>query len=171
LSLNYNKKSMVDTSEILKKYSRKFESEISSFSPTESSEYSRFKKEMVQPLSSYERWAKSLGNLISIKVAEKDRVKIQRNLDIAHLDVTPSQVLALAALSMLAVFFSTIIISTAIYLINPEVPNVLLFAFLGILSSLFLFYYTYSMPERLANAWRLKASSQMVPAVLYVVVI
>jgi len=161
---------MVDTSEILKKYSRKFESEISSFSPTESSEYSRFKKEMVQPLSSYERWAKSLGNLISIKVAEKDRVKIQRNLDIAHLDVTPSQVLALAALSMLAVFFSTIIISTAIYLINPEVPNVLLFAFLGILSSLFLFYYTYSMPERLANAWRLKASSQMVPAVLYVVV-
>jgi len=161
---------MVDTSEILKKYSRKFESELSSFSTQESSEYLKFKSEMTRPLSSYERWAKSLGSLINIKIAEKDRARIQHQLDIAHLDITPSQALTLAALSMLAVFFSTIIISVAIYLINPEVPNVLLFAFLGIIASLFLFYYTYSMPERLANAWRLKASSQMVPAVLYVVV-
>lgn len=46
----------------------------------------------------------------------------------------------------------------------------LLFFFLGIMASLFIFYYTYSMPERLAMIWRLEASSQMVPAILYIVI-
>ena len=36
--------------------------------------------------------------------------------------------------------------------------------------SLFLFYFINGYPQRLANKWRLKASSQMVPAILYVVV-
>ncbi|MCX8158937.1 MAG: VIT1/CCC1 transporter family protein [Candidatus Pacearchaeota archaeon] len=161
---------MDNTKQILEKYSKKFESELSSFSPKESSEYSRFKEEMVHKLSSYERWAKSLGNLITIKVAEKDRIRIQKYLDIAHLDVTPSQALTLSALSMFSVFFATVLISIALYLIYPQASNILLFAFLGTIASLFIFYYTYSMPQRLANAWRLKASSQMVPAVLYVVV-
>jgi len=35
---------------------------------------------------------------------------------------------------------------------------------------MFIFYYAYGMPQRLANIWRLRASSQMVPAVLYIVV-
>ena len=36
--------------------------------------------------------------------------------------------------------------------------------------SVFVFYFTQSYPERLAKKWRLKASSQMVPAILYIVV-
>lgn len=48
--------------------------------------------------------------------------------------------------------------------------NLILFAFLGILSSVFIFYYTFSLPQRLANSWRLKASSQMIPAILYIVI-
>ncbi|MCR4285043.1 MAG: hypothetical protein NUV97_03300, partial [archaeon] len=58
--------------------------------------------------------------------------------------------------------------SIALYFINGAIP--LIFIFLGLITSLFLFYYTYSMPQRLANSWRLKASSQMVPAILYLVV-
>jgi hypothetical protein len=34
----------------------------------------------------------------------------------------------------------------------------------------FLFYYLYTFPARLANQWRLKAGSQMVPCILYIVV-
>ena len=34
----------------------------------------------------------------------------------------------------------------------------------------FLFYYVNRYPERLAKKWRLKASSQMVPAILYIVI-
>lgn len=159
--------------DILEKYSKKLEAQIGSEpSAGYSREYTQFKEEMVPEITTYEKWAKSLGNLLSIKVAEKDRVRIQRNLDVAHTDVTPSQAITLSVLSMLAIFFGTIILAIATYLINPNVQfsNILLFAFLGIIASVFLFYYAYTIPERLANAWRLKASSQMVPAVLYVVV-
>ncbi len=170
---------MVSTKEILEKYSRKLESQIATESITPaaaySGEYEKFKQEMVPEINKYEKWAKSLGNILKIKVAEKDRIRIQKYLDTAHLDVTPSQSLTLAALSMMAVFFGTILLTVAVYLItkdakNFQFSNLLLFAFLGVIASMFIFYYTYTLPERLANAWRLKASSQMVPAVLYVVV-
>lgn len=164
---------MVSADEILKKYGKKLESEIGSNPEAGySAEYLKFKEEMVPEITAYEKWAKSLGDIFKIKVAEKDRIRIQRNLDIAHLDVTPSQALTLSALSMLAIFFGTIILTVAIYLVNPGVnfSNLLLFGFLGLIVSGFVFYYTYTLPERLANSWRMKASSQMVPAVLYVVV-
>lgn len=165
--------SPISTKEILEKYSKKLESQIGTEKTASySKEYAQFKLEMVPEITGYERWAKSLGNIVSIKVAEKDRLKIQRQIDIAHLDVTPAQTLTLGVLATLAVFFGTLILSLAAYLIKPDInfSNLALFGFLGIVTSIFLFYYTYTMPERLANAWRLKASSQMVPAILYVVV-
>src|SRR3989344_6328378 len=109
-----------------------------------------------------------LGNVIKIKVAEKDRERIQGYLDIAKLDVSAGQALTLALMSMLAVFFATILIAVGIYLINGSLQ--ILFVFLGLIASTFVFYYSYSMPQRLANIWRLKASSEMVPAILYMVV-
>jgi hypothetical protein len=160
------------TKEILEKYSSKLESEINSSvnSAHTSLEYQKFKQEMSPELSRYERWAKSLGNIIKIKISQKDRKKVQDHLITAHLDVTPEQALTLSVISMLSIFFLTIIITTAHFLIIPNAQFQTLFLFLGIISSLFIFYYTYTMPKRLANIWRLKASSQMVPAILYTVV-
>jgi hypothetical protein len=163
---------MVSAEEILQKYGKKLESQIGTESASLSGEYERFKQEMIPEITGYEKWAKSLGSAINIKVVERDRTRIQRFLNVAHMDVTASQAVTLSVLSMITVFFGTILLSLAVYLINPTVQfsNLLLFGFLGIIASLFIFYYTYTIPERLANAWRLKASSQMVPAVLYVVV-
>jgi len=156
-------------SEILEKYGRKLESQLNvGTKKNYSGEYQRFREEMIPELTRYERWAKSLGNVIKIRVAEKDRVKIQRFLDIAHLNVSASQALTLSILSMFTVFFATILFAVAAFLINGSVQ--LLFVFLGLIASMFVFYYTYTMPKRLANSWRLSASAQMVPAVLYVVV-
>ena len=155
--------------EILKKYSKKLESDLNSDSLEETSrEYEQFKQDMMHELSRYERWAKSLGNFLKIKVAEKDRVKIQRHLDIANLDVTASEAVTLSVVALFITFLTTIFLAAAFYLINGTVEA--LFVFLGLIASTFVFYYAYSMPQRLANSWRLKASSQMVPAVLYVVV-
>lgn len=166
---------MVDAKEILAKYSRKLESEIQTSEETPektseeySAEYLQFKEEMVPEISRYERWARSLGNIISLKIAEKDKKRIQKYLDIGHVDVTASQALTLALMSMLAVFFLTMLITVAAYLIFGSIQ--LLFAFLGLITSMFVFYYAYSMPQRLANAWRLRASAEMVPAILYIVV-
>ncbi len=159
--------------DIFKKYSRKIENEIHTdpFLGKQkdfSREYLQFKREMAPELSRYEKWCASLGNLIKIKLAKKDEVKIQKQLDVAHLDVNPSQVMTLALAALLLSFFVGVFLSLGIYFIAGSFP--VLFLFLVLFVALFLFYYFYSMPSRLANKWRLKASSQMVPCVLYVVV-
>ncbi len=172
------KMAKMTTDEILKKYGAKIEREVNTGEGAGrelelsgegfSKEYLQFKKDMMHDVARYERWAKSLGNIMSIKIAEKDRIRVQKYLDSAHVDVTPSQAVTLAIVSLLGVFFAVLLIDVAIYLINGTIQ--LLFFFLGLITSMFVFYYSYTMPQRLANAWRLKASAQMVPAVLYVVV-
>jgi len=160
---------MPTTQEILKKYSAKIESQIGTSEEKDfSKEYEQFKREMSFIPGRYERWALTLGNIINLKIAEKDRIKMQKHLDSAHVNVSPSQAITLSLFSMIFVFLATILILTAIYLINGSIQ--LLLGFLGIVSSFFIFYYTFTMPRRLANSWRLSASSQMVPAILYTVV-
>jgi len=165
---------MASAEDIIKKYTKKIEKEISSSPKSyESKEYTQFKQEMVPEVTRYERWAKSLGNAFKVKLSEKENAKIQRYLDNTRLDVTSSQALALSIMSLLIVFFITIISAFSILLINESrvvSPELFTFIVLGMLASLFIFYYTYTMPQRLANSWKMKASSQMVPAILYVVI-
>lgn len=161
----------MNVDEILKKYGEKIENQIDT-TPTNNENYSReyktFKKEMLPETTKYEKWCKSLGNIVKIKLAKKDQEKIQANLDTAHLDIEPGQVMSLSLFSMLITFFAGLLLTIAIYLITNTFP--ILFIFLVLIASMFLFYYFYSMPARLANKWRLKASSQMVPCILYIVV-
>src|SRR3989344_1655987 len=90
------------SAEIIEKYSRKLESQLNTGVPQEnySQEYSTVRKEISHELTRYERWAKSLGNVIKLRIAEKDRSRVQRFLDISHLDVNASQALTLSVMSM-----------------------------------------------------------------------
>ncbi|RMD65518.1 hypothetical protein D6817_05885 [Candidatus Pacearchaeota archaeon] len=159
-----------DVSALLSKYEQQLESQLTNFESESgySSEYLRFKSEMLPELGRYERWAHTIGNLINVKIAEKDRVKIQKYLDIAHLEVTPSQAATLAILALLGSFFLSILLIVAHYLITGEISA--FFIFVSLVVSMFAFYYTYTMPQRLANIWRLQASAEMVPAILYTVI-
>ncbi len=162
--------------DIFKKYSGKIAQQMKTddFAAEKdvSLEYAQFKREMAPELSRYERWCRSLGSIIKLKASLKDEIKIQKQLNSAHLDVTPSQVLTLAVVSLLLSFFAGLLLSLGIFFIKggegEDFP--ILFLFLVLMASLFLLYYFYSMPVRLANKWRLKASSQMVPCILYTVV-
>ncbi len=165
---------MADVEEILRKYGNKIEGQINisrTYSGNYSQEYIRFKDEMSPELSKYEKWCKSLGNVIKLNLAEKDRVMVKKQLDIAHLDVEPSQALTLSVVSFVSVFLIGLIISVAVFLISGNIESFpFLFFILMIVVSVFIFYFMNGYPARLANKWRLKASSQMVPAILYVVV-
>lgn len=162
---------MVSTEEILQKYGAQIEGQIGQTPQVNySQEYTKFKQDMVQEGSRYERWAQSLGTILKLKVSEKDRIKLQKQLDIAHVEVTPSQALTLSALAFLLLFFSTLLGSLAYFFFTNTESFPFLFLFLGTITSMFVFYYVYTMPQRIANAWRLKASAQMVPAILYLVV-
>ena len=62
---------MVSTEDILRKYSAQIESKLNQDTKKDySKEYEQFKKDMQIVPTKYEAWAKTLGNLISIKIAE-----------------------------------------------------------------------------------------------------
>ena len=166
----------MDVKEVLAKYSQKIESEIGDSSKTNvseiSQEYLNFKKDMLPNFSRYEKWVKSLGRVIKIKVSPKDENKISQQLEAAHLDLEPSEVIGFAIVSFIVLFFLGVLITISLWLIEgSSLANFpIFFLFLVLLVCMFLFYYFYTMPERLAVRWRLRASSQMVPAVLYTVI-
>ncbi len=165
---------MVDVKDILKKHASRIESQIKS-APKQNVNYSReyvqFKQEMAPDLSRYERWCHSLGSIIKLKVSEKDKAKIRKHLEVAHLDIEPWQALTLSVMTFVTVFLLGLLISVAVALIGGSFGSFpFLFFILMVLASLFLFKFTNDYPQRLANQWRLKASSQMVPAILYLVV-
>ncbi len=164
--------------EILKKHIARIETEIKTSKVDRtnySKEYATFKEEMAPDLNKYEKWCRSLGSFIRLKVSEKDEEKVKKHLEVAHLDVLPWQALTLSVMSFVAVFLIGLLISVAVALIKGPTTTggiafPLLFFFLMVIVSIFLFYFVNKYPERLAKKWRLKASSQMVPAILYIVV-
>ncbi|VVB80102.1 Uncharacterised protein [uncultured archaeon] len=171
--------------DILNKYGAKIEGQIKTDAVSSSSgwsrEYTTFKEEMAPELSRYERWGRSLGSVIKLKVSAKDEDKVKKNLEIAHIDLEPWQALTLGVMSFIGVFFVGTLICLAIAIIQASnltgdfLGNLIsafpfLLFFLILIFSLFLFYFVNEYPRRLANKWRLKASSQMVPAILYIVV-
>ena len=114
----------MDAKDILKKYSYKIESELGNVN--ESEEYKEFKQESIKDLSSYERWANSLGNLISIKVSYKDKVKQEKYIKDAHISVTPQQVITLSMISFLLILFLTVISTIAIFFFTEKIQFTLL---------------------------------------------
>jgi len=166
------KKLSVD--EVLKKYSRQIQSQVETADVNAgdySREYQTFKTEMAPHLTRYERWCRTLGSVIKLNISKKDEEQARKNLEIAHIDAEPWQALTLSVMSFVSVFLLGLFISLAIVLINGSLLAFpFLFFFLVIFVSIFLFYFVNGYPQRLANQWRLKASSQMVPAILYIVV-
>src|SRR5271157_2292611 len=90
-----------DINDILKKYGNKIESQINTTVSSNSGGYGRaystFKEEMAPAWSRYEKWCHSLGNIIKLKISKKDKIKVQKNLEIAHLDIEPWQSVTLSA--------------------------------------------------------------------------
>jgi len=170
----------IDVKDILRKHSAKIESKIGKSNLTNlnySSSYITFKEEMAPELNRYERGCNSLGNLIKLKTSAKDEAKVKKFIQIAHLEVEPWQALTLGVMTFLSVFLIGLLSSVAFAFIRSSQTSTnflenfpLLFFFLIVILSIFMFYFVNGIPERLANKWRLKASSQMVPAILYVVV-
>ena len=159
-----------EVEEILRKYEGKLQKEIKSETIDTKGfgrEYIKFKESLMPRLSKYENWCISFGSSFKLRLAKKDEDRIKKQLDVAHLNVTPSQAISFAFMTAFALFFIGILAFAAYYIISGNLSLVIIF--LTVVASFFAFYYLYSMPSRLANKWRLKASSQMVPCILYIV--
>lgn len=155
--------------EILKSFEAKIERELKEEAPSDYSvEYNKFREETLASLGPYERACKNFGKVIKLKLTEKDEAKIKKSLETAHLEIEAGEAAGLAVFALIAGIFLTLLISVAIYLLTETIP-MLIFVLLFFVS-IFVFYYLNTMPSRLEQKWRLKASSQMVPCILYLVV-
>ena len=170
--MDSNRKPTVD--EILKKYSGKIEGKIKTTelgAVKDSKAYLKFREESERELTGYERWCNTLGSIIKLNPSKKDAEKIQKNIGIAHMNIEPWQAITFSVVAFLLIFFLGILLSVAYALMKGGIEKFpFLFFFLIMMVSIFSFYYFNNYPARFANKWKLKASSQMVPAILYVVV-
>ncbi len=158
--------------DILRKYEGQIEKAIGTDSKESGAGYSReylqFKREISPNLSLYERLAKGVGRVINFKLKKAEEERLQEFLDTANLDMTPKDAAAFALASFIFTILFSLIIVTGLFLAGITIPLVIILFFLVIAG--FVYYYTNSLPKNLAQRWRLKASSQMVPCILYIVV-
>ena len=165
---------MVSTDDILKKYGAKIEKQMKGYDESSGvtkkfgKSYEQFKGSMLPEFSRYERWCKSMGSVFKMKIAEKDKTKIDRDIEIAHLNVSASEVMVFSTMLLLLTLFGGALLTVAIWFLGG--PFSLMLLFLVFILAIFLFFFASKTPERLAMRWRLKASSQMVPAILYIVI-
>jgi Flp pilus assembly protein TadB len=167
-----NKRPTVD--EIMRKYGSKIEGEIKTTelgAIKDSKSYLKFKEEREMELTNYERLCKTLGSIVKMNPSKKDEEKIRRDIEIAHMNIEPWQAITLSVVIFISVFFLGIILSIIYAIAKGGLTNFpTLFFLLITIVSIFLFYFFSGYPARFASKWKLKASSQMVPAILYVVV-
>ena len=123
----------LNTDEILKKYGAKIETQMKGFDGSDfgqkkySQSYEKFKGSMMPEFSKYERWCKTLGGLFKIKVGKKDNEKLTRDIEIAHLNITPSEAIVLATMVLFFTLFGGILFFVAIWLLTDAISLILLF--------------------------------------------
>jgi len=157
-----------DVDKILKKYSAKLEGSMNSERRDYSREYERFRGELQKDLSWYERLCKNVGSKIKAKVPDKSRIQLSRDIAQARLDITPEEASGLSLVALILLVFLAILISGVVFMLSNSFP--FLFMLLVFFAAIILFSYLNGMPKRMVLRWRLKASSQMVPAILYIVI-
>jgi hypothetical protein len=161
---------------LLEKYKSKVRSEFGEASQSlpkkiTSKEYSEFKSELYPTsYSLYEKACNFAGNLLKLSVGGTTSEKIQKDLDVCHLNTTPSGVVSLSILAGLTVmvFGSLLMFSLPSLLFGIEEPLYFLILFC-IIGGLLLIPAIKSIPTFMANTWRMKASNQMVQSVFYLV--
>ncbi|MFC2016598.1 hypothetical protein ACFLUF_02665 [Chloroflexota bacterium] len=147
-------------------YKAQIEKELGTkvYSPkTTSKEYQEFKRELMPAhLTFYEKLCSLSETILKINPDKKNEKNIKDNINIAHLNVTPSGV---TSFSLLAPLFIIVFGSLFSYLFFQSIFFALFFLIIGVSIIIPLG----KLPEYIANSWRLKASNQMVLCIFYVV--
>lgn len=128
-----------------------------------SREYRLFTEKEKQPLNWYERLCGISSRFISISPPEDANKQIKQAIDFAELRITPEAVMGLFINSILAFVVLSVILMVGL---GIPVMGGLMIMVMGFLVG----YYMFKYPVNLIKELRIKASSQVVLAVLYMVV-
>ena len=158
--------------QLLEKYKAKVKAEFSAqsrYPSFASQEYTEFKREFYPAsYSGYEKAAQLSEKLLKLKADAKKAALMQKDLDLCHLQCTPSGVLSLSILSSLLLIVVGSLVTFALPLLFG-LPPMFFFVIFFLAAGLLLFPALQKMPSFMANSWRMKASNQMVQAVFYLV--
>ncbi len=157
--------------DIIRKYSEKLEKSLG-YEDIEASSYTReylqFKEEALRELTFYEKAAKLSGAILKVKPSQRDIRKFEEALQRLQLEISPAEAMSLAV----NVFILSLVLSIALFVSYFFLTGTFAFLYLllGIAFSSFIFYYLHAFPFIQAKKWQLKASSQLVQALLYIVI-
>ncbi|MBS3140193.1 hypothetical protein J4479_04265 [Candidatus Woesearchaeota archaeon] len=134
-----------------------------------SREYTEFKQELYPARYNwYEQACNFSEKILKLKSDPKKTIKLQKDLAITHLQVTPSGVASFSILASLAAMFSGVVLSLGIPF-ALEVQPLLFLAIFSVFAGLLLIPALQKVPSFMANTWRMKASNQMVQSIFYIV--
>ena len=125
--------------------------------------YEQFKEDQTTTITTnYERAANFAGKILKLKVKEKDREKLERYIQMTHMNIQPEYVNSLALLSAIPFLIATIVT----FITTDSIFFPALFA--G--SAIFALYYFANTPKHIYDSWRARASDQLMLTVLYIVI-
>ncbi len=128
-----------------------------------SREYGEFKKEYLpKKFSFYEKVCTTAEKIVKINPPQVKIAELQKNIEICHLNVTPVGVYSCAFLVPVAIALLGALLG---YLLLDSVFFIFFFFICGYLMVKPL----QTIPQFLANNWRMKASNQMVLCIFYIV--
>lgn len=165
-----------DVKDILRKYENILNEKINleEFSDSNfSRDYEIFREEaLTVNMGLYEKLCNSAENILTVKAKDEEREKLQRSINICHLNISPDGATSFAALFSILIIFIGLLIGGLSFVLNifynfgsPMIflPLIIIIAG-GICIKLLA-----GLPHYFANKWRLEASNQMVLCILYVV--
>ncbi|MAH33492.1 hypothetical protein CL615_03810 [archaeon] len=147
-------------------YKRQIEKELgakTSHSKVSSREYNEFKRAyMPKHMTLYEQLCNLSEKILKISPDKKKEKDIIENINIAHLNITPTGAVSFSFLAPLTIILFGSLLS---YVLLQSTFFIFFFFIIGIT----LIKPLGNLPSYIANSWRLKASNQMVLCIFYVV--
>ena len=143
---------------------KKQEASLTGLPPaTTSKEYEEFLEELRPAhVGYYEKACNFCGKLMKMKVSKKRYAQLKEEIEISHLNVTPEGIEALSLLGPLAYIMIGAFLSFVLF-------NSSFFAFFFIATGGIMILPLKRVTKMMADAWRMKASNQMVLCVFYIV--
>ncbi|MBI2565322.1 hypothetical protein HYV79_05065 [Candidatus Woesearchaeota archaeon] len=156
-----------DIRDILKNQEQRLKQELSIDTlPTHeivTREYKEFRESFLpKPLNWYEKLCKISEKTISIKLKPEDEKILNEHIRICHLNINPQGVIALS-------FILPIIIMILGFLFSLLIIGSLFLSFFFIFVGIAGIFVLKNIPAYYSNAWRMKASNQMVLCIFYIV--
>jgi len=154
---------MKDIEELFEKYLGKREGEVSR-------EFKLFlRDERTEFMKKFEKLCRWAGRIIQVKLDERERKRLESAIAITGMKVRPEDVGALSLLSLLFMVILTSILALIAFLFNL-LTGIVPFIILGLgVGAVFAHNYIRKLPISLIEQRRVRASNELVLAVLYIV--